>query len=68
MIALLRALHAMAAQRGDGLREELQRTSTPSAAWSDGLGAREAIKRDELSQRTDQNPGVGSLSTKLVKS
>ena len=36
MISLLRALHATAARRGDGLREELQRTNTPPAAWSDG--------------------------------
>jgi hypothetical protein len=34
MMSLLRGLHSIAAQRGDGLRPELLEMLTPSAAWS----------------------------------
>lgn len=33
-MTLLRGLHSIAAQRGDGLRPELLRMMTPSPAWS----------------------------------
>jgi hypothetical protein len=36
MMTLLRGLHSIAAQRGDGLRPEFLRMSTPSPAW-DGI-------------------------------
>jgi len=34
MMTLLRSLHAIAAQRGDGLRPEFLEMTTPSPAWS----------------------------------
>ncbi|KRD68196.1 hypothetical protein [Ensifer sp. Root278] len=35
MMTLLRGLHSIAAQRGDGLPPELLRMITPSPAWSE---------------------------------
>jgi hypothetical protein len=35
MMTLLRGLHSIAAQRGDGLRPELLRVFTPSHAWTE---------------------------------
>mgnify|MGYP000036967835 CR=1 FL=1 len=34
MITLLRGLHSIAAQRGDGLRPEFLTMTTPSPAWA----------------------------------
>jgi len=34
MLTLLRGFHAIAAQRGDGLRPELLGMTSPSQAWS----------------------------------
>jgi len=35
MMTLLRGLHSIAAQRGDGLRPELLEMTTPSPAWAE---------------------------------
>jgi hypothetical protein len=55
MMTLLRGLHPVAAQRGDGLRPELFRTSTPSPAWVGGerLGS-VAIVEDTGAKSVDE--------------
>lgn len=52
MMTLLRGLHSIAAQRGDGLRPELLRMTTASPAWSGG----EHMGRTAYDQHTDGRP------------
>ena len=52
MMTLLRGLHSIAAQRGDGLRPELLRMIKPSPAWSEV----ERIGRATIAEDTDGNP------------
>ncbi|MEI3854353.1 MULTISPECIES: hypothetical protein [Ensifer] len=52
MMTMLRGLHSIAAQRGDGLRPELLRMIRPSQAWS-GV---EHMGSAACSQDTDSKP------------
>jgi hypothetical protein len=66
MMSLLRGLHSIAAQRGDGLRRELLRMLTPSATWSDIEQTSDAGVDDEAAESTIGEEGVRSRPTNVV--
>lgn len=60
MMTLLRGLHAIAAQRGDGLRPELLEMITPSPAWSniEKMGNAAPAERDNPSPNDEARSGT----------
>jgi hypothetical protein len=66
MITLLRGLHSIAAQRGDGLRPELLRILTPSSAWSGVERMGSATVGDDTDAKTADDMAKHARSADVV--
>ncbi len=66
MMTLLRGLHSIAAQRGDGLRPELLRRLVPSAPWSDIKRASDTGVDDKVSESPTGVEGALPHPTNVV--
>lgn len=66
MMTLLRGFHAIAAQRGDGLRPELLEMMSPSRAWSNVEKMENARVADVATTMQTDTPAEGVTSAEIV--
>lgn len=66
MMTLLRGFHAIAAQRGDGLRPELLEMMSRSRAWSNVEQMENARVADGATTTQTDTPAEGVTSAEIV--